>query len=70
MLLILFNLYSEQLNKDVLEGLGDFKVLGEATDTVKYAVELLMLAEEETVIQGVTERLTEVGRCYGMEMNV
>jgi hypothetical protein len=66
----LFNLYSEQLNKDVLEGLGDFKVLGEATDTVKYAVELLMLAEEETVIQGVTERLTDVGRCYGMEMNV
>jgi hypothetical protein len=29
-----------------------------------------MLAKEETVLQGVIDRLIEIGRCYGMEMNV
>jgi hypothetical protein len=34
------------------------------------AADLLLLAKEETVLQGVTERQTEIGRYYGMEMNV
>jgi hypothetical protein len=38
--------------------------------TVKYADDLVLLAKEEAVLQGVTERLMEIGRCYGMEMNV
>jgi hypothetical protein len=29
-----------------------------------------LLAEKETVLQGMIDRLTEIGRCYGMEMNV
>jgi hypothetical protein len=37
---------------------------------VKYADDLVILAEEETVLQGITDRLTEIGRCYGMELNV
>ena len=28
------------------------------------------MAKEETVLQGMIDKLTEVGRCYGMEMNV
>jgi hypothetical protein len=38
--------------------------------TVKYADDLVLLAKEETVLQGMIERLTETGRCLGMEMNV
>ena len=28
------------------------------------------MAKEETVLQGMIDKLTEIGRCYGMEMNV
>jgi len=28
------------------------------------------MAKEETVLQGMTDKLTEIGRRYGMEMNV
>jgi hypothetical protein len=37
---------------------------------VKYAVDLVPLGKEETVLQGVTDRQIEIGRHCGMEMNV
>ena len=37
---ILFNLYSECLTKEDLDGLGDFKVGGQIIQTVKYATNL------------------------------
>jgi len=37
---------------------------------VKCADDLVLLAKEETVLQGLMERLTKIGRCCGMEMNV
>jgi hypothetical protein len=37
---------------------------------VKYADDLVLLAREEKVLQGVVGRLIEIGRRYGMEMNV
>jgi hypothetical protein len=37
---------------------------------VKYADDLVLLAREETVLQGIIDRLIEIGRLYGMEMNV
>ncbi|PNF18588.1 hypothetical protein B7P43_G06262 [Cryptotermes secundus] len=67
---ILFNLYSECLTKEALDGLGDFKVGGQIIQTVKYADDLVLMAKEETVLQGMIDRLIEIGRCYGMEMNV
>ena len=53
-----------------MEGLGDLDVGGQASLTVKYADDLVLLAKEETVLQGMTDSLTETGRCYGIEMNV
>ena len=38
--------------------------------TVKYADDIVLMAKEETVLQGMIDKLTEIGRCYGMEMNV
>jgi len=48
---ILFNWYSECLTKEALEEFGCFKIR-QITLTVKYANDLLLLAEEETVLQG------------------
>jgi hypothetical protein len=36
----------------------------------KYADDLVLLPKGETVLQGVSDGLIEIGRCYGMEMNV
>ena len=63
----LFNLY---LAKEALDGLGDFNIGGKIIQTVKYADDLVLMAKEETVLQGMIDKLTEIGRCYGMEMNV
>jgi hypothetical protein len=38
--------------------------------TVKYADDLVPQVGEENVLQGVVDRLIEIGRRYGMEMNV
>jgi hypothetical protein len=65
-----FNLYSEYLTKEVLEGFGDFKIGGQVIGTVRYADDLVLPAREETVLQGVVDRLIDIGRRYGMEMNV
>ena len=67
---ILFNLYSECLTREALEGFGDFKIGGQIIQTVKSADDLVLLAKEEKVLQDMIDKLTESGRCYGMEMNV
>jgi hypothetical protein len=63
-------LYSEFLGKEVLEKFGDFKIGGQMIHTVKHADELVLLAKEEKVLQDMIDKLIEIGRCYGMEMNV
>jgi len=63
-------LYSECLTKEALEGFGDFKIGGKIIHTVKYADVLVLLAKEEKVLQDMTDKLIEIGRCYGVEMNV
>jgi len=37
---------------------------------VKCADDLVLLAKEEKVLQGITDKLIETVGCYGMEMNV
>ena len=53
-----------------MEGLGDYKIGGQIIHTVKYADDLVALAKEEKVLQDMIDKLIEIGRCYGMEMNV
>ena len=67
---ILFNLYRECLNKGALDGLGDFNIGGQIIQTVKYADDRVLMAKEETVLQGMIDELIETGRYYGMEINV
>jgi len=37
---------------------------------VKYADDLILMAKEETVLQGMIDKPIETGRCYGSEMTV
>ena len=67
---ILFNLYSECLTKEALEGFGDFKIGGQIIHTVMYADDLVLLAKEKKVLQDMIDKLIEIGGSYGMEMNV
>jgi hypothetical protein len=67
---ILFNVYSECLTKEALEECGDFKIGGQIVHTVKYADDIVLLAEEEKVLQDLIDKLIEIGRCYGMVMIV
>ena len=63
-------LYSKCLTKEALVGLGDFSIRGQIIQTVKYADDLVLMAKEETVLQGMIDKLIETGRYYGMEMNM
>jgi hypothetical protein len=67
---ILFKVCNEYLTKEALEGFGEFKIRGQVIRTVKYADELVLLAKEETVPQGMIDTLIEMGRRCGLEMNV
>ena len=67
---ILFNLCSECLTKEALEGFGDLKIGGQIIHTVKHADDLVLLTKEEKVLQDMIDKLIEIGRCHGMEMNV
>jgi hypothetical protein len=55
--LILFNLYSEYLTKEALEGFVNFEILGQVIHTVKCADDLVLLAEDETVLLRMTDKL-------------
>jgi hypothetical protein len=65
-----FNLYDKYLTREALEGFGGLKIGGQVIHSMKYADELLLLAKEETMLQGMIDRLPviEIGRGYGMEM--
>ena len=58
---ILFNLYNECLTKEALDGFGDFNIGGQIIQTVKYANDLVLMAKEEMVLQGMIDKLTEIG---------
>ena len=70
MSIILFNLYSEDPTKEVIEGFGVFRMGAEGISTVKYADDLVLLAKEEATLQGMIDRLIEIGRSYVLLMNV
>ena len=66
----LFNLYSECLTKEALDGFGDFKIRGRIIHTVKYADELVLMAKEGKVLQDMIDKLIETGGYYGVEKNM
>ena len=63
---ILFNLCSEYLDMEDLEGFGGFKIGGKVIRTTKYEDDLVLQAKEKAVLQGMIGRQIEIGRCCGM----
>jgi len=57
------------LTKEALEGFGCYKI-GQVILAVKYADDVLLLAEEETVLQGIIDRLNETGVEMNMEKTI
>ena len=55
---------------EALDGLGDFKIGEQIIQIVKYANDLVLMAKEETVLHGMIDKLIEIRKCCGMEMNV
>ena len=53
---ILFNLYSECLIKEAMDGFGDFNIGGKIIQTVKCADDLVLMAKEETVLQSMIDK--------------
>jgi hypothetical protein len=56
--------------QNALEGFADLKIGGQTINTVKYADDFELLAEEEIVLKDMFDILIEIVRCYGMEINV
>jgi len=48
----------------------DFQIAGKEFRTVGYSDEFVLLVREESVIQGIINTITEIGWCYGIEMNM
>ena len=67
---IQFKLYSKYCTKEASEASGDFRTGRKEICTVKYADDLMLLCKEAKALQGITDRLLQVGRHYGMETNV
>ena len=44
---VLFNLYSECLTKEALDGLGDFNIGGQIIQTMKYADDLVLMDKKK-----------------------
>jgi hypothetical protein len=60
---IIFNWCNKYLTSEALEGFRDFRIGGQVIRTVKCADDLVLLAEEEPVLQGMLEKLIEFSRC-------
>ena len=63
-------MYKEYVTKGDLKGFVKFGSGGQLIGTVRYTDEFVVLGEEEAVLQGMFDRVIEVGRCCGMEVNV
>jgi hypothetical protein len=69
-LLFVFTFHSKYHTNEPLKEFGDFKIGAQVSCTVKYTDDPVLLANAETVLQGMTDRLIEIGRYNGMERNV
>ena len=67
---ILFKLYNEYVSEVALNGFDSFGSRGQLIGTVRYTDEFVILSEKVAVLQGMVDRVIEVGRCCGMEVYV
>jgi predicted nucleotidyltransferase len=61
---------NEYLTNEALEVFEDIHIKGQVIRTMKYADDFVLLAEGDTVLQGMIDRLIGIGGRFGMERNV
>jgi hypothetical protein len=54
---VLFDLYSEYVSNEDVEGFVDFRIRRKVIRIVQYTDELVLLAKEETMLKGMIDRL-------------
>jgi len=63
-------LYNEYLTREAFKCFGDYKIERQVIRTIKCVDDLVLLAKDEAVLQGMIGRLIEIGRYYGMKVNI
>jgi hypothetical protein len=67
---ILFNLYSEYLVSEALNGLPGIKIGGYVINNIRYADDTTLLAENENDLKTMVMNVVKIGTEYGMELNL
>src|SRR3989441_9961537 len=67
---LLFNLYSEFMIKEALENEEGIKFNGVNITNLRYADDAVLVADKRKKMQKMIDRLNEICKEYGMEINV
>ena len=67
---ILFNLYSEFMITEALENESGISINGNNITNLRYADDAVLVADEKEKLQSMLDKLNEVCKAYGMEINV
>lgn len=67
---VLFNVYSEDIFKKALNGEDGFKVDNVRISNIRYADDTVLISEDLAGLQNMLERVANVSREYGLEINI
>ena len=67
---LLFNLYSEFMIKEAMEGLEGVAFGGVNVTDLRYADDAVLVTDRRKKMQKMIDRLSETCKAYGMEINV
>jgi hypothetical protein len=64
---VVFIFYKLYLTKGVAEKFRDLQIAGKKLRTLQYADDFVLLVREESVLQGIVNTITEIGRCMELK---
>src|SRR2546425_10737277 len=67
---MLFNLYSEFMIQEAMEGVEGIRFGGVNLTNLRYADDAVLVAEKSEKMQKMIDRLSTTCKAYGMEINV
>ena len=67
---MLFNLYSEFMIQEALEGVEGIRFGGVNITNLRYADDAVLVADKRKKMQKMIDRLNKTCKAYGMEINV
>ena len=61
---------TKNILRNLLLKFRDFQIAGKGFRTVQYADYFVLLVKGGSVVQGIINTITEIGRCFVIEMNI